>query len=724
MVSSDGPCTPTKNRATGSSGESNGSRIPSPSAPGSPKYRKRSATQKHLPVTPSEHWCIVSHTKQDSSNGSSAKKDNHADSAVGNGRASSEGSSHMTAFYRENIRVLNELQDVMFQKKAKLDLVKDELMDSQDEHKALVLKLETYKEEKHVKSQQLKLKVNDIKKLTDEHAIRGRYLRKGHELEIQQLRAKNVAEMNTLENEYRQKIEELRFAKIKKLEESRENLTCDVSKLKAQLTNNDETLRDMLSECELRHGAKKEERLRKHQEELNALFQENSQLNDESKQLKDNLTTSLNADLHKKIEHTRALEVELQKSKEKLESIQSEKSQLEDHVKTLSSDTIKSLAKRDELEQYIVTSRSELEQIEEILIKEETMRRKLNNELQELRGKIRVFCRLRPLLKREEQEACNINIEKFNDNNGTQNIIIQRDSKSHRFTFDRVFDHYESNNDVFNEIGPLVQSSLDGYNVCIFAFGQTGSGKTYTMLNPDDGVIPATLNHIFHWIEKLKHIGWNYDIWGQFVEIYNENIRDLLKDHESSIDESGDGAKLEIRHDNETRTTTLTNATSHKFQNREMVNDILTRALRMRSTAATMVNSRSSRSHSVFIIKLHGHNTLSGEQSTGTLNLVDLAGSERVNSGQPHADRLRETQNINKSLSCLGDVIHALGSTDSGKRHIPFRNSKLTYLLQYSLTGESKTLMFVNISPSLKNGPETLNSLRFAAKVNSTTMTK
>ncbi|CAI4212922.1 unnamed protein product [Parascedosporium putredinis] len=144
---------------------------------------------------------------------------------------------------------------------------------------------------------------------------------------------------------------------------------------------------------------------------------------------------------------------------------------------------------------------------------------------------------------------------------------------------------------------------------------------------------------------------------------------------------------------------------------------MLAEAQNNRTVAATKANERSSRSHSVFILRLVGENSATGERCEGTLNLVDLAGSERLKHSQVEGDRMRETQNINKSLSCLGDVIDALGR---GSAHVPYRNSKLTHLLQYSLGGNSKTLMFVMVSPLEAHLKETLTSLRFAAKVHNT----
>jgi len=174
-------------------------------------------------------------------------------------------------------------------------------------------------------------------------------------------------------------------------------------------------------------------------------------------------------------------------------------------------------------------------------------------------------------------------------------------------------------------------------------------------------------------------------------------------------------AKYDIKHDNK-GTTTISELEYVEVKTIDKVFDLLRIASKNRVVAYTNCNDRSSRSHSVFSLQITGKNESTGQTTHGVLNLIDLAGSERLKESKSQGDRLKETQSINSSLSYLGDVIHALANKE---KHIPFRNSKLTYLLQNYLGGDSKTLMFVNISPNLENVNETVNSLRFASKVNS-----
>lgn len=406
------------------------------------------------------------------------------------------------------------------------------------------------------------------------------------------------------------------------------------------------------------------------------------------------------------------------------------------HIKFLESDNKTQSQAFADLEMRMQNAiRSAAEANDKLRI-EETLRRKLHNQVQELKGNIRVFCRVRPPSKIDTEAARITYPDNESDSRELEVLGVPEKSslgtittKTNAFAFDRVFGPQSANADVFGEISQLVQSALDGYNVCIFCYGQTGSGKTFTM-SSTDGMVPLAVNQIYGSAKSLEEKGWKYSMEGSFVEVYNENLNDLL----GKADEI-DKKKLEIRHDMQKCKTTITDVTVVELDSPNKVESMLRDASANRSVAATNANERSSRSHSVFILKLVGENSMTGERSEGTLNLVDLAGSERLSHSGATGDRLKETQSINKSLSCLGDVIGALGQGKKGS-HVPYRNStvdngfprlsrfyhlltslQLTYLLQTSLGGNSKTLMFVMISPLQAHLSETLTSLKFATKV-------
>ncbi|KAG8777721.1 kinesin-like nuclear fusion protein [Serendipita sp. 398] len=365
----------------------------------------------------------------------------------------------------------------------------------------------------------------------------------------------------------------------------------------------------------------------------------------------------------------------------------------------------------------------------------EQIRRKLHNQIQELKGNIRVFVRVRPVVKGEKDEDSGQAPIEYPDERDHQQIVLKSFSESAMgnqrtevtsFAFDRVFEPHTTQIEVFDEVSQLVQSVIDGYNVTIFAYGQTGSGKSFTMegglTEATEGMIPRAVRQLFQTGNGMKSKGWEYTMDGQFLEIYNETINDLLGNGEF------DTRKHDIKHDKSGRTT-VSDTVTLPLRGPEQVATLLARAQSRRSVAATLMNQRSSRSHSVFTLRVSGSNTVTGETCEGCLNLVDLAGSERLSSSGAanDKDRLKETQAINKSLSALGDVIAALGvagESASKAIHIPYRNSKLTYLLQNSLGGNSKTLMILNLSPMAAHLSESLCSLRFATKVNNTTIGK
>ncbi|KAF4814361.1 Kinesin-like protein klpA [Colletotrichum siamense] len=424
----------------------------------------------------------------------------------------------------------------------------------------------------------------------------------------------------------------------------------------------------------------------------------------------------LKGDLDREQSLKKGLEATITELSSSTHQLQGRINSLTGQVDYLQSD---SKAQSDSYTQMEARLQEALEQAEfakEKLIKEETERRILFNKYQELKGNIRVMCRVRPVLSAAEGAPAQV---AYPDDKTSAEIALagpeemnsitgKATRKNYNFEFDRVFDPKAQNQDVFDEISQLVQSALDGYNVCIFCYGQTGSGKTHTM-SSQDGMIPRATHMIYDTVNKLKEKSWTYKMEGSFIEVYNEELNDLLTE--------GKGRKLEIRHDDVRKQTTVVNCKSVSLDSADTVEMMLDEAQKNRSVAATKANERSSRSHSVFILKLVGFNSATGERCEGTLNLVDLAGSERLKHSQVEGDRMKETQNINKSLSCLGDVIEALGR---GSGHIPYRNSKLTHLLQYSLGGNSKTLMFVMVSPLETHLKETLTSLRFATKVHNT----
>ncbi|UIZ27102.1 hypothetical protein KXD40_001675 [Peronospora effusa] len=341
---------------------------------------------------------------------------------------------------------------------------------------------------------------------------------------------------------------------------------------------------------------------------------------------------------------------------------------------------------------------------------------------------------------------------------GSRSIV-----KKYNFDFDFVFDSKCSQEDVFLEVSALIQSALDGYNVCVFAYGQTGyialdfladhnagscrSGKTYTMQgkekdynsklmesSPDMGIVGRAILHIFAGIDDLRSSGWSFVTSLELVEIYNETLRDLLAPAEVSgymrakyvyglltrqftfcTLQSTD--KIDLRLDSEGKIAVV-NSCIRKVQSSQEAWSLLQGAMSKRLTKSTKLNDRSSRSHCVITFRLSGKNSLTGDQRTGVINLVDLAGSERLSKSGSDSNKelLKEATSINKSLSALGNVICALAKKST---HVPFRDSKLTYFLSSSLGGDSKTLMICNLSPLGNHRDETLNSLRFAKMVNS-----
>ena len=321
---------------------------------------------------------------------------------------------------------------------------------------------------------------------------------------------------------------------------------------------------------------------------------------------------------------------------------------------------------------------------------------------------VKVIVRSRPLSKTEKERG-NYPIVSFDRSLNQVSITDPKSSLPKSFTYDAVFDDTFTQQQLYDESAfPLVESTLQGYNSTIFAYGQTGCGKTYTMLGvPSDpdlrGIIPNSFAHVFGCIadaqkEKMFYVQCSY------IEIYNEEIRDLLK-YDPTV-------KLELK-ESKDKGIFVKNLNFFHVKTIADIGTAMENGNNHRIVKTTNMNEKSSRSHAIFTIYIETSEKQRGKDliRAGKLNLVDLAGSERQKKTGAEGDRLKEAIKINLSLSALGNVINALVE---GGQHIPYRDSKLTMLLQDSLGGNTKTLMIAVVSPADYNYDESLSTLRYA----------
>eukprot|EP00762_Andalucia_godoyi_P001004 ANDGO_02125.mRNA.1 Kinesin-II 95 kDa subunit len=283
---------------------------------------------------------------------------------------------------------------------------------------------------------------------------------------------------------------------------------------------------------------------------------------------------------------------------------------------------------------------------------------------------------------------------------------------TYSFAFDYVYDQNARQVDVYqNTAAPAVLSTLQGYNATIFAYGQTGTGKTYTMegsanSEEEHGIIPRATEDIFSYIQNCPDSKKKFLVRASYLQIYNEVISDLLKPERKN---------LQIREDKK-RGVFVEGLSEWVVRSPSEITALMERGGSIRATGQTRMNELSSRSHAIFIIIVEQASELENEDQSfkiGKLNLVDLAGSERVRYTGATGVRLEESKKINQSLSALGNVIAAL-TDPRGRSHIPYRDSKLTRILEDSLGGNCKTTMMAMISPALESFAETLSTLKFA----------
>ena len=319
---------------------------------------------------------------------------------------------------------------------------------------------------------------------------------------------------------------------------------------------------------------------------------------------------------------------------------------------------------------------------------------------------VNVICRFRPMNDLEKTTGN----EQVCDFTSPTSLTFHssREKNVYRFIFDRIFPPSSTQQDIYDfGVKGIIDSVLDGYNGTVLAYGQTSSGKTYTMQGEMDeertqGIIPRMINHVFKHIYKNE--GTDFMIKVSMIEIYQEKIRDLF-----------DVSKVNLNVREDTIKGIYVEGASERYVG--CPNDVLS-LLEMgsanRAQAATNMNEHSSRSHSIFILTINQTNKAEGVSKVGKLYLVDLAGSEKISKTGATGHTLEEAKIINKSLTTLGRVINNL--TDGKSTHIPYRESKLTRVLQESLGGNSKTCLIITCSPSIYNESESLSTLRFGER--------
>ncbi|XP_041462139.1 kinesin-like protein KIF25 [Lytechinus variegatus] len=402
------------------------------------------------------------------------------------------------------------------------------------------------------------------------------------------------------------------------------------------------------------------------------------------------------------------------------------------------------------LQRKVYSLQSELVSAQDKYMTEKSRRRELHNTVVELRGNIRVHCRVRPVLEYDStgiQTSSNRNSENLEVvhvvDDETVNVDCNRPGHSQtnrQFEFERVYNQTESQDEVFNEVKPLLTSLLDGYNVCIMAYGQTGSGKTHTMLggrytqeltqtrtildeNEEDGVVPRAARELFRLLREKPN---THTVEVSVVEVYNNEIRDLLtlnpaKSRHDII--TGDDGSMEV-----------TSLTQRSVTTAVEIVDLVRHGMMYRHEDATQVHAHSSRSHlvvtlTVTLIQSPTRRPSSRARSQSPsrslsmrdeqevirtkLQLVDLAGSECVGMSGVTGSALRETSHINRSLSALADVLGALAE---GRGHVPYRNSRLTHLMKDSIGGDAKLLVVCCVSPTQRFLTETLQCLGFGSR--------
>ena len=338
---------------------------------------------------------------------------------------------------------------------------------------------------------------------------------------------------------------------------------------------------------------------------------------------------------------------------------------------------------------------------------EKFLRRKIHNRYMYLRGNLRIMCRIRPFLPTEKVNKKS-QMETFTINNDSISIY-QENKNIKNFEYDYIFDTKSTQKDVYEEVTLLIQSMVQGNNICIIAYGQTCTGKTYTIQGPDSrnpGVAPLAARELFVILNNFNksNLFQSIKLTMTIIEIYNEQIYNLLEESTPSLNMYEDSSGNLI----------IPELTPILINSYDEANKLFKLAAKFRHTSNTEFNDRSSRSHCIFSfqLKLTGKD---GRIIRSTLNIIDLAGSERISKSQNKDEKTRkEAICINLSLHSLSTVLNSIALKAN---HIPYRDSKLTHFLKDSLNENYNILLLLHISPHIKDLQETISTLQFGERI-------
>jgi hypothetical protein len=329
----------------------------------------------------------------------------------------------------------------------------------------------------------------------------------------------------------------------------------------------------------------------------------------------------------------------------------------------------------------------------------EQLRRRTHLAIQDLRGVVRVFCRVRPLNTKELAKG-DAPVVHIPDGQTVEIPEVGTVSKGERFSFDGVF---SPGQDLFEDCRDLIQGAVDGHNVTIFSYGQTGAGKTFTMTgtpeDPQEGLTFKSVDELFRILDRLPS-DIQVEASASMCELYNDRVVDLLRPPVARPMGSRRPSNL------------MDDVVECKVQDRQELRSLLVKGLQRRATCGHSVNSVSSRSHMIFTLGVCTTDSVTGEAVKGKVVLCDLAGSERLKKSESEGAAKEEAIHINKSLAALGNVIEAAAA----KKKVPYREHKLTQLLQDSIGGTAKTLMIVNCTPAASSLHETIMTLRYGIR--------